>query len=71
MAKKELKGIASLLTNTEKKEEKNISNVDETALFVRIPKSLNKEINLYCAKEGISKKDFITDVLEKALRATV
>jgi hypothetical protein len=67
MAKKSF-GIETLIQSTIKKEEQNISNYIEkpeiekpettTGIFINIPVSLKKEIDLFCAEQEIKKQSF-------------
>jgi hypothetical protein len=67
MAKKDYKtGMAGLLTSTTAKTE--ISETSEIeGLYVSIPCSLKRRMDMYCAEHKIKKHIFVTEAIQKML----
>jgi hypothetical protein len=67
MAKKDYKtGMAGLLTpTTEKTKTSEIPEIE--GLYVSIPCSLKRRMDMYCAEHKIKKHTFVTDAIRKML----
>ena len=70
MAKKTF-GIDTLIQSTTIDKNKNISNYEQektVGLYINIPVSLKKKLDVYCAEHGIKKQNFLIQEIENKLK---
>ncbi|KAA6318181.1 hypothetical protein EZS27_031777 [termite gut metagenome] len=68
MGKSRIEGIENLIKSTTKVSSSEKLTEEFAKVLFEVPATLKKEMNVYCAMNDITLKDFITGAIKKELK---